>query len=101
MSHVSVTGARRPRRINVPRRRRPAVSRAQRTLPSTRSMRGFRARRASTVGNHIPASRIRAVGPQLPLRIDVVRTVLLLAGALLAVLVALPALLESAAAPFN
>jgi hypothetical protein len=37
----------------------------------------------------------------LPLRIDVVRTVLLLAGALLAVLVALPALLESAAAPFN
>lgn len=101
MSHVSVTSGRRPPRIKTPRLRRPAVSPVSLRALNKRSTRGHRRRTPPAVRAHVLSSRSRATAGRLPLGIYVIRIVLLLAGAVLAVLVVLPAVLEFAAAPFH
>ena len=99
MTHVRLAGARRPRRVKV-QRGRQTVSPARLVALNTKPVRFLRARRLSAVHAQ-PRSRIRYSGHRLPLGIELVRIVLLFAGAFLAVLVALPVLLEFAAAPFR
>jgi hypothetical protein len=99
MTHVRFAGARRPTRVKA-QRRRQTVSPARLAALNARPVRVLRARRLSAV--HVqPRSRIRDTGDRLPLGIELVRVLLLFAGALLAVLVVLPVLLEFAAAPFR
>lgn len=100
-SGVRPVGARRPSRVKV-QPRRPAVPAARLAALNTRPKRVQRARRLSAVRIQ-DRSRLRFpdTGHWLPLGIEVLRAVLLLAAAILAVFVALPALLEFAAAPFR
>jgi hypothetical protein len=101
MSQTSIVGARHPPRVIV-RRRRPAVPPARLTAPITKSTSDRRARRPSAVRVHAHSgSGIRETAPGLALGIELVRAVLLLAAAILAVLVALPVLLQLAAASFQ
>ena len=101
MSRVSATSGRRPPRIKIQRLRRPAVSPARLSALNKSSTRRHRRRTPSAVRVQVRSRRSRATAARLPLGIDVIRVVLLLAGAVLAVLVVLPALLEYAAAPFH
>jgi hypothetical protein len=101
MSQASFVGARRPPPVKV-HPQRPAVPPARLTAPTTKSTRDHRARRLSAARVHAQSgSRIRETAPRLAFGIELVRAVLLLAGSVLAVLVALPVLLELAAAPFH
>jgi hypothetical protein len=101
MSLVNFAVARRPPRVKV-HPRRPAVPPARLAWPNTRRTSDRRARRLSTVRVRVRSnSRIRDMSPRLPLGIELVRAVLLLAVAVLAVVVALPALLDFAATPLH
>ena len=101
MSHVSVTGGGRPSRIKSHRLRRPAVSPTRLSGLKKRTARGHRTHTPLAVRVHVQSSRSRAAAARLPLWVDVIRIVLLLAATVLAVLVILPALLEYANAPFR
>ena len=101
MSDISATGGRRPPRIKTQRLRRPAVSPVRLRSVNKRSTRGHRRRPPPAVRAHVLSSRIRATTGRLPLGNYVIGIALLLAGAVLAVLVVLPALLEYAAAPLH
>ena len=98
VSGVGPVGARRPSRLNV-QPRRPAVPAARLAALNTRPMSVHRARRLSAVRMQ-DRSRLRLsdTGHQLPLGIELLRAVVLLAAAILAVLIVLPTLLEFAAA---
>ncbi len=101
VSGVGPVGARRPSRLNV-HPRRPAVPAARLAALNTRPMRVRRARRLSAVRMQ-DRSRLRLPdsGHRLPLGIELLRAVVLVAAAILAVLVVLPTLLELAAAQFR
>lgn len=101
MPHMSLVDARRRPRGNVHVRRR-AVPPARLAALNTRPTRNQRARRLSAVRAHVQSNpRIRDRASRSALGIELVRAMLLLAGAVVAVLVALPILLEFAAAPFR
>jgi hypothetical protein len=101
VSLVNAEGAHRPPRVRV-RRRRLAVPSARPARLNAKPMRELRARRLSAVSIRVRSrSRIRGSGNRLPLGIELVRVLILLALAIFAVIVALPALLEFAAAPFH
>lgn len=101
MPLISSAGTRRPSRIKT-QRRRPVVPRARLTWLNPRATRHRRARRhmAARIGVR-SLMRIRDSGHQLPLEIELVRAILLIALAVLSITLVLPALLELAAAPFR
>jgi hypothetical protein len=101
LSLVNVAGARRPPRVRI-RRRRPAVPAARLTRLNAKPTRELRTRRLSAVSIRVRSrSRIGGSGNRLPLGMELVRVLILLTLAIFAVIVALPALLEWAAAPFH
>jgi len=101
MSRVGLAGARRRSRVRV-RPRRPAIPPARLAALNTRSMRARRSRRLSALLSLDPSRlRVTHTGHRLPLGIELLRAVVGVACAILAVLVALPALIEVAAAPFR
>jgi hypothetical protein len=101
LSLVNAEGAHRPPRVGI-RRRRPAVPPARLTWLNARAVRNRRARRLSAVSVRVrTSSRTRDTGHRLPLGIELVRVFVLLALTVFGVTVALPALLELAAAPFH
>jgi hypothetical protein len=96
MSQIRSVGARRPSRVIV-HHRRPTLPPARLTALGPKP-RDRRARSRS--GGRVFAgsgSQFGKVAPRSALRIEVVRAVVLVAGAVLAVLFALPVLLERAA----
>ena len=95
---VRLGRARRPSRAVVQRRRR-AVPPARLAALTTRPVRACRARRMSAVRiQDEPRLTIHHASGGLPIRVELLRDAVLLAGAILAVLVALPVLLEVASA---
>lgn len=81
---------------------RPVVPRARPTLLRSRATRDRRERRLTAAGIEVRSRvRIRATGHQLPFELELVRTTLLVALAVLAIALVLPALLEFAAAAFR
>jgi len=98
MSRVDSAGARRPSRVKV-RPGRPAVPAARLAAFDARPMRIRRTSRLSAVRiRDQPPLRVHDTGHHWPLGIELLRAVLLIAGAILAVLVVLPAVLEFASA---
>jgi hypothetical protein len=101
LSLVNVAGAHRSPRVRI-RRRRKAVPLARLTRLNAKPLRTLRARRLSAISVHVRSRpRMRAVRHSLPLGLEVVRVVILLALTVLGVTVVLPALLDFAAAPFH
>lgn len=101
MSLANAARARRPPRVRV-RPRRPAVPPARLTRLNAKPLRISRARRLSAVSQRVRTRpRMRALSHSLPLGLEVVRVLILLGLTVLGVIVALPALLEFAAAPFH
>jgi hypothetical protein len=101
LSLLNAAGARRPPRVRI-RRRRPAVPPARLTRLNAKSMRTLRARRLSAVSIGVRSRpRMRDMSHSLPLGLELVRVLILLALAVFAVIVALPALLEFASVPFH
>jgi hypothetical protein len=99
LSLVNAEGAHRPPRVRI-QRRRPAVPPARLTWLNARAARNPWARRPSAVSVRVrTSSRTRDTGHRLPIGIELVRVLILLTMAVLAVIVVLPILLESAAAP--
>lgn len=96
-SQVRSSGARRLARAKV-EPRRPAIPPARLAALDTRPVRIRRARRLAAVRISDPSSRLRTreTGHRLSLGIELLRAVVLVAGAIVAVLVLLPELLESA-----
>jgi hypothetical protein len=98
MSLVRAAGARRPPRARI-RHQRPVVRPARLTWLNARATRNRRARRLSAVSIRVRTrSRAHDLGSWSPFGRELVRVSILLALAVLAVIVVLPALLESAAA---
>ena len=89
----------RPPRVSV-RRRRPAVAPAGQPWLNANATRNRRARSRSAGPIRLRTrSRTRDPGHRLPLGIELCRLAILIALAVVAVIVVLPALLEFAAAP--
>jgi hypothetical protein len=101
LSLRNAAGARRPPRVRI-RRRRPAVPPARLARLNAGPSRTLRARRLSAVSIGARSRpRMHDVSRSFPLGVELVRVLILLALAVFAVIVALPALLEFASAPFH
>jgi hypothetical protein len=101
LSLRNAVGAPRLPRVRI-RRRRLAAPPGRLDRLNAGLSRTMRARRLSAVSVRArPRPRIRDVSRSLPLGVELVRVVILLAFAVFAVIVALPALVEFASAPFH
>lgn len=101
MPLVRSAAKRRPPRVET-YLRRPAVARARLTGLNSRASRDQRAGRLAAARIDARSRvRLRAAGHRLPVGMELVRVAMLVALATLAIVHALPALLELAAAPFR
>jgi hypothetical protein len=97
----NAAGTRRRPRVRI-RRRRTAVSPARLARLNAGPSRILRARRLSAEAIRTRSRpRVRDVSRSLPLGVELVRVLILLAFVVFAVIVALPALLGFATAPFH